>query len=102
MPSYEDIDDVQQQQNDDKSAVSSSADSQHIQLDTASIIEPGENAGVDLDLENTGVDPVGNTAVDMLENQGHELTKSEHFEHAVELGRTQANTDKSTQGTRQN
>ena len=36
----------------DKSVVSSSTDSQHIQSDTASIIEPVENTGVDLDLEN--------------------------------------------------
>ena len=82
--------------------VLSSAGSQLIKSDTASIIEPCKNAGLDLDLENTGVDSSGNAVVVMVENQGHELTKSKCFEHAMELGRTQAHTGKSTQGTRQN
>ena len=37
----------------------------------------------------------------MVENQGPELTESEHFEHAMELGRAQAYADKSTECTRQ-
>ena len=45
--------------------------------------------------------PVANTGADVVENQGHELTKSEYFEHAMELGRIQAHTDESTQGTKQ-
>ena len=102
MPSHEEIADDQQQQDDDNSVASSSADSQHIKLDTTSIMGPRESTEVDVDLGNTGVGPVANTGVDVVENQGHQLTESKHFEHPMELGRTQAHTDESTQGTRQN
>ena len=86
IPSYNDTGNDQQQHYDDKTVVSSSTGSQHIKSNTASIIEPGKNAEVDLDLENTRVDSSKNTGVNVLENQGHELTESEHFKHAMELG----------------
>ena len=56
-----------------------------------STLEPGQNTGVDMDGQTTGVVTGENTRVGLVDGQHEHVTESDHFQQAEDMGMEQEN-----------